>query len=181
MYDAANHICKRGANIDKFVIYPADMQYTEQNAVAYYFNTNDASGDDSTDTEAPDPLDIDFDTDNYKGITYADILAGTATWDELIAQMSYSELIDLAYGKYGSWSYGYTGMIGFSDDAIAEKYGIYGGDTADGPQGLRMQYKNTTFWPNATLKACTWNTELIYEIGEAVGEECRKNSIAFYC
>lgn len=165
-----------GANIDKFVIYPTTVKYTEQNAVAYYFNTDD-SQDTSADTEQPDPLDIDFDTDNYVGITYADILAGTATWDELIAQMSYMELIDLAYGKYGSWSYGYTGMIGFSDDAIAEKYGIYGGDTADGPQGLRMEYKNTTFWPNATLQACTWNTELIYEIGEAVGEECRRNSI----
>lgn len=166
-----------GANIDKFVIYPSNIKYTEQNAVAYYFNKDDNSGDSSSETEIPDPLDIDFETDNYIGITYADIMVGNATWDELIEQMSYNELIDLAYGKYGSWSYGYTGMIGFSDDAIAEKYGIYGGDTADGPQGLRMEYKNTTFWPNATLQACTWNTELIYDVGEAVGEECRKNSI----
>ena len=165
-----------GANIDKFVIYPSTMTYTEANAVAYYFNTDDNSGS-AEDTVLPDPLDIDFETDSYKGITYADVLAGTATWEELIAQMSYNELIDLAYGKYGSWSYGFTGMIGFSDDAIAEKYGIYGGDTADGPQGLRMQYKNATFWPNATLQAATWNTELIYEIGEAVGEESLRNSI----
>lgn len=166
-----------GANIDKFVIYPTSLKYTEANAVAYYFNTDDNSGDASGSEQLPDPLDIDFDSDNYTGITYADILAGTATWDELIAQMSYNELIDLAYGKYGSWSYGFTGLIGFSDDAIVEKYGIYGGDTADGPQGLRMQYKNTTFWPNATLQAATWNTELIYQIGEAVGEECLTNSI----
>ena len=167
-----------GANIDKFVIYPTTVTYTEANAVAYYFNTDDnAGGEDSTEPELPDPLDIDFDKDSYKGITYKDIVEGNATWEQLIAQMSYSELIDLATGKYGQWNYGYTGYIGFSSDATAEKYGIYAGDTADGPQGLRMEYKNTTFWPNAVLQAATWNTALLYEIGEAVADECLKNSI----
>lgn len=173
-----NSVTYGGANIDKFVIYPTTVTYTEANAVAYYFNKDDnTEGDNTTEPELPDPLDINFDKDNYKGITFEDILAGTATWEQLIAQMSYSELIDLATGKYGQWNYGYTGYIGFSSDATANKYGIYAGDTADGPQGLRMEYKNTTFWPNAVLQASTWNTELLYDIGEAVAEECLKNSI----
>ncbi len=166
-----------GANIDKFVIYPATMSYTEQNAVAYYFNSNDNTEEAPEDTELPDPIDVDFTTDSYVGLTYADVLAGTATWDELIAQMSLNEMIDLTYGKFGQWSYGYTGYIGFTTDELAEKYGIYAGDTADGPQGLRMEYKNTTFWPNAVLQAATWNVDLVYEIGEAVADECLCNNI----
>lgn len=166
-----------GANIDKFVIYPTTMSYTEQNAVAYYFNSNDNTEEAPEDTELPDPIDVDFTTDSYVGLTYADVLAGTATWDELIAQMSLNEMIDLTYGKFGQWSYGYTGYIGFTSDELAEKYGIYAGDTADGPQGLRMEYRNTTFWPNAVLQAATWNVDLVYEIGEAVADECLKNNI----
>ncbi|MEE0928078.1 MAG: glycoside hydrolase family 3 C-terminal domain-containing protein [Acutalibacteraceae bacterium] len=166
-----------GANIDKFVIYPTTMNYTEQNTVAYYFNSNDNTEDTPEDTELPDPIDVDFTTDNYVGITYADVLNGKATWEQLIDQMSLNEMIDLTYGKFGQWQYGYTGYIGFTTDELAEKYGIYAGDTADGPQGLRMEYKNTTFWPNATLQAATWNTELVYDIGEAVADECLQNNI----
>lgn len=173
-----NSVTYGGANIDKFVIYPTSVTYTEANAVAYYFNKDDNAEDDTPETpELPDPIDVDFTTDNYVGLTYADVLAGTATWDELIAQMSLNEMIDLTYGKFGQWSYGYTGYIGFTTDELAEKYGIYAGDTADGPQGLRMEYKNTTFWPNAVLQAATWNVDLVYEIGEAVADECLKNNI----
>lgn len=173
----ANSPVYGGANIDKFVIYPATMSYTEQNAVAYYFNTDDNTEESPENPELPDPIDVDFTTDHYVGLTYADVLAGTATWDELIAQMSLNEMIDLTYGKFGQWTYGYTGYIGFTTDELAEKYGIYAGDTADGPQGLRMEYKNTTFWPNAVLQAATWNVDLVYEIGKAVADECLRNNI----
>jgi beta-glucosidase len=51
----------------------------------------------------------------------------------------------------------------------------------DGPAGLRLTqsftvggttyYQFTTAWPISTMRAQTWNTALLEEMGEAVGEE----------
>ena len=120
---------------------------------------------------------IDFALDKFKGITYSDIVSGKNTWDELIAQMSYDELIDLTGGHYGSWSSGWTGMIGFSSDETSEKYGIYAADTFDGPAGIRTQNANTTWVPCATMQASTWNTELIYNLGLIIAEDALKTGV----
>ncbi len=148
-------------NMDKFAIIPQAVSFTEDDALSYYdeFIKNE------------NKLEIDFEADNYVGITYADILSGKHTWDELIAQMSYSELIDLTGGHYGSWSSGWTGMIGFSSDDTAHKYGIYSADTFDGPAGIRTQNANKTWIPNAVLQASTWNPDLLYKLGLLVADE----------
>lgn len=158
---------KQGSvNIDKFAIVPASVEYGFEETVAFMeeFIKNE------------NRLEIDFDADNYVGITYADILSGEHSWDELLAQMSYNELIDLLGGHYGSWSVGWTGMIGFSTDARAEKYGIYSADTMDGGAGIRSPHANTTWIPNATLQASTWNPELLYKLGLLVGDNALDNS-----
>ena len=148
-------------NMDKFAIIPATVSFTEDDALTYYdeFIKNE------------NKLEIDFDADNYVGITYADILSGEHTWNELIAQMSYGELIDLTGGHYGSWSSGWTGMIGFSSDDTAHKYGIYSADTFDGPAGIRTKNANKTWIPNAVLQASTWNPDLLYKLGLLVADE----------
>ena len=147
-------------NIDKFVIIPEGKECSLYNVFSHY---------DGTDVNTS----IDINKDSYKGITYADVENGTATLEQLIEQMSYSELIQLCYGHTAGISNG-TGSIGFTSNAIAEKYGVYSADTADGPAGLRLSAKASvaTFWPCSTLQASTWNTELMERIGEAVGEEC---------
>jgi beta-glucosidase len=54
---------------------------------------------------------------------------------------------------------------------------------ADGPHGLRKQAGDSdhlgmsesvkaTAFPTASLSACSWDTDLLYEMGEALGEEC---------
>ena len=53
----------------------------------------------------------------------------------------------------------------------------------NGPAGLRIQPQcgvNTTAWPCATLLACTWDPELIEEIGKAGGEEVKENNIGIW-
>lgn len=55
--------------------------------------------------------------------------------------------------------------------------------TADGPAGLRLDTKTgipTTAWPCATLLACTWNTDLIENVGAAGGAELRENNLGVW-
>ena len=151
---------KATPNIDKIVLMPEGKSCTMDNVVSHYNGTDIDS-------------DVDMNADSYVGITYADVASGNATMEELVAQMSYAELIGLCYGHEDGISGG-TGTIGFASNATAQKYGIYSADTADGPAGLRLSGSASiaAFWPCATLQASTWNTELLRRIGEAVGEEC---------
>ena len=152
---------KTGANpnIDKFVLIPEGKECPIATVLALYDDV--------------DEITVDIYKDNYKGITYSDVASGRATLSELIAQMSYSELIGLCYGHTAGLESG-TGTIGFASNAAAEKYGVYSADTADGPAGMRLAAKASiaTFWPCATLQASTWNVVLMEEIGSAVGDEC---------
>ena len=134
--------------------------------------TADAAGQTAT---VASTADIDLNADNFTGITYADVAAGKATMQEMVAQMSYAELIGLCYGHEAGITMG-TGSIGFASNSTAEKYGVYSADTADGPAGLRLSDTSSiaTFWPCSTLQASMWNPEMIRKIGEAVGEECLK-------
>ncbi|TFG83323.1 MAG: glycosyl hydrolase [Erysipelotrichales bacterium] len=63
------------------------------------------------------------------------------------------------------------------------QYGIPSIMVTDGPHGLRKQAGDedmlglsesvkATAFPTASLSACSWDTGLLYEMGEALGEEC---------
>lgn len=58
----------------------------------------------------------------------------------------------------------------------------------DGPHGLRKQVEESdqlglsesvpaTCFPTASALAATWNRELIYQVGQALGEECRQGKV----
>lgn len=55
-------------------------------------------------------------------------------------------------------------------------YGIPYINSADGTAGLRLS-QDCTEYPIQTALACTWNTELIYKIGEAVAEEAKEKDV----
>ena len=97
--------------------------------------------------------------------------------DEFIAQFTDRELCEFVGG---------TGNIGVTNTncfAGNERLSVPRFPTADGPAGLRLSAHHgipTTAWPCATLIACSWNEDLMEEIGKAGGEEVRENNIAVW-
>lgn len=113
---------------------------------------------------------------------------GKASLDKVIAAMTNEEKVHLVIG---------TGMAGAAGDApvVGEtrnivpgaagttypipRLGIPGIVLADGPAGLRINPVREgdsltyycTHFPIGTLLACSWNEELVNEVGSAIGEE----------
>ncbi len=107
-------------------------------------------------TEAQDGADI---------IMYEDWYNGDATLEEFVSQMTNLELIRLAGG--------HPPINGCSSSmGRLYKYHIPAVSTGDGGAGIRTGADAmTTWWPCSTMLACTWNLDLIHEIGNAVGAE----------
>ncbi|MFL7812202.1 MAG: glycoside hydrolase family 3 N-terminal domain-containing protein, partial [Anaerolineales bacterium] len=70
-----------------------------------------------------------------------------------------------------------------------ERLGIPSIMLTDGPHGLRKvegdptqldlaQSAPATCFPTASALAATWSRELIYEVGQALGEECKEEKIS---
>ncbi len=100
------------------------------------------------------------------------------TLDEFVDKLPTEALIHLLGG--GQPNTGVANTFGMGN---LPEYGIPNIMTADGPAGLRIQPQcgvNTTAWPCATLLACTWDPELIEEIGKAGGEEVKENNIGIW-
>ena len=107
-----------------------------------------------------------------------DVDSGNVTLDEFISQLNDEELLKILYGK-PSTGVANTGTIGCMDN----KYRIQRIATADGPAGLRLHPNRgirTTAFPVATALACSWNTDLLEEIGRAGALECKENNIQIW-
>ncbi|MBQ4159212.1 MAG: glycoside hydrolase family 3 protein [Clostridia bacterium] len=70
-----------------------------------------------------------------------------------------------------------------------KKYSIPSVMMADGPHGLRKQEKTTdmlgvnrsipaTSFPTSAITSCSWDEELLYEIGKAIASEARANGVS---
>jgi beta-glucosidase len=94
---------------------------------------------------------------------------------ELVQQLTLEEKASLCSGR-DDWS---TKPI--------ERLGIPSIWLSDGPHGLRRAPKSNaagygdqlpaTCFPTASALAATWNTNLIYKVGEALGQECQAQNI----
>lgn len=107
-----------------------------------------------------------------------DEVGETITLDEFIKQFTVDELIDFVGGHQNQPGVCNTGAFGGM-----KRLNVPPLPTADGPAGLRLNASTgvpTTAWPCATLLACTWNTELIEEIGAAGGAELRENNLGVW-
>lgn len=125
----------------------------------YYYASNEPSG-----AKAPDEL-----------VKFDDI--DTITLDEFVAQFTVEELMDFV-GGHAPTGVANTGCFGG-----LQRLDIPPVPTADGPAGLRLEPATgipTTAWPCATLLACSWDPELIYEVGAAAGKEIRENNIGIW-
>lgn len=92
--------------------------------------------------------------------------------EEMLAKMSVEDKIRVCYGK------------DFWHTRDMEKYGLPSIMVADGPHGLRKQEDTgdmlginrsvpATCFPTAVLSACSFNEELLQEMGAAIGAEAK--------
>lgn len=99
------------------------------------------------------------------------------TLEEFIAQMTDDELCEFMSASPN------TGVSNTFCFSAQERLGVPGMPTVDGPAGVRLNEEcgvPTTAWPCATLLACTWNQELVEEVGAAGGLEVKENNLAVW-
>ncbi len=97
--------------------------------------------------------------------------------NDFIAQLTLDELMYLVGGQKK------TGVCNTGSFGGVERLNIPYVPTADGPAGLRLNEETelpTTAWPCASLLACTFNPELIFEVGAAGGKEVRENNLGVW-
>lgn len=106
-----------------------------------------------------------------------EVAEGKITLDEFMTQLSDEDLAHLLGGQPNT---GVANTFGWGN---LPDYGVPNIMTADGPAGLRIAPECsvcTTAWPCATQLACSWNEELVEQVGEAGGAEVKENNIAVW-
>lgn len=93
-----------------------------------------------------------------------EVADGRRTMDEFLSQLTRKELFHLTHGQPSLFP---TGTGGFGN---LRRCGVPNPQTADGPAGLRKAVPTTCF-PCATLVACSWDKELQFRMGAALGRE----------
>ncbi len=99
------------------------------------------------------------------------------TMEEFVKQFTLDELMDFVGGQPP------TGVANTGCFGGLKRLGVPAAPTADGPAGLRLDKATgipTTAWPCATLLASTWDTELVYQVGQAAAKEIRENNIGIW-
>lgn len=108
---------------------------------------------------------------------FTEVAEGKMDVEEFIRQLTDDELAHLLGGQPN------TGAANTFGIGNMPEYGIPNIMTADGPAGLRIEPQCgicTTAWPCSTLLACTWNQELVYQVGEAGAKEVKENNISVW-
>lgn len=96
---------------------------------------------------------------------------------KLVQKMTIEEKASLLSGKT------------FWDTKSVERLGVNSYMVTDGPHGLRKQAGESdhlglnesvpaTCFPTASITSCSFDRELYYQLGEALGAECLKNNVA---
>lgn len=110
-------------------------------------------------------------------ITLSQVAEGKASLDDFVNQLSVSELFELVGGQPNT---GVANTFGFGN---LPQYGVPSAMTADGPAGVRIAPETgilTTAFPCATLLACTWNADILTQVGVAGGKELKENNLAVW-
>ena len=106
-----------------------------------------------------------------------EVAEGTVSFEDFYAQLSIEDRISLLCGQPNTGLANVYGMGNLPD------YGVPNVMTADGPAGVRIRPEvgvTTTAFPCATLLACTWNEQLLEEVGRAGGSEIVENNLAIW-
>lgn len=106
-----------------------------------------------------------------------DVAEGRVDLDTFIAQMSDEELCNMVAGQPN------TGIATTGGMGNLKRLRIPNVMTTDGPAGVRVwptREVNTTAFPVATALACTWDLELMEEIGRAGALEVKENNLSIW-
>lgn len=110
-------------------------------------------------------------------LSFEKVASGEVAMDAFIDSLTDDELITLMSGTPNRGPADTRGLGGM------DLLGIPAVMTADGPAGLRINEDRgvkTTAWPIASLLACSWDPEIIYEVGKAGAEEVKENNIGMW-
>ncbi len=106
-----------------------------------------------------------------------DVAEGRMTLEEFVTKLPDEQLAVLLGGQPNT---GVANTFGYGN---LPEYGVPNIMTADGPAGVRFHPNCgvcTTAWPCATMLACTWNPELVEQVGAAGGAEAKENNIGVW-
>ncbi len=154
-----NNWCKP-FKLEKRMLADGSFEALPTGEESYYYGVNEPTG-----AKAPE------------NIVIFDDVGEKISMDEFVAQFTLDELMNFVGGQAA------TGVCNTGSFGGLKRLEIPLFPTADGPAGLRLEPKTgipTTAWPCATLLACSWNPELIYEVGAAGGAEIRENNLAIW-
>ena len=127
--------------------------------------------------DIPEPINEAKPLEREKPAKFIEVYEGKITLDEFMTQLTDDELISLMSGIPNRGTANTCGMGGI------ERLGIPAVMTVDGPAGVRIDPEvgiATTAFPCATLLACTFDTDLAYELGVAGALESKENGLAIW-
>lgn len=93
-----------------------------------------------------------------------DVAENKISIEEFVSNLTVDELVQLSQGQPPAFPLGTAGV------GNIKKYDVPNPQTADGPAGIRRSV-NCTCFPCGTLIACSWDRELQYKMGKALGNE----------
>ena len=115
--------------------------------------------------------------DLHNAFYLADVLEGRISAHDFVQKLPDTVLLELMSGRPNR---GVSNTYGFGD---IQEYGIPPVMTADGPAGLRILPAckvTATAWPCATMLACSWNPDLVFQVGAAAARELKENGIGIW-
>ena len=154
---------------DGFANYESAMNSVSSSVESTEFDDDPAAYDDWYDEAVTEEMikGVDYDADgdltldDMEGLDYDDPL-----WDELLAQLSLDEMIDLVDGCLGVTS---------SVDSISLSATI----DAEGPSGISSMYSDvhTISYPCIMTLAATFNNDLAYRYGQLIADQAHDQGI----
>ncbi len=98
-------------------------------------------------------------------------------YQDLISQMTLKEKAGLCSGK-DFWHLKSIKRLGIPEIMVCDgPHGLRKQNAENKEVGLTNSYPATCF-PTAVTTACSWDPDLLYEMGQALGEECLKEEVS---
>ena len=85
---------------------------------------------------------------------------------EIVSKMTLQEKIEYISG-YTSFSLRAIPRLGIPEIRLA-----------DGPQGIRNHAPKSTLYPSGILSASTWNRDLLYKLGQGLGQDAKARGVS---